>query len=60
MTVNDLANVGVFVIALVGYVLGTGFFGVITSNGDEDMMPIASWIWGAITYAITVMIMWKG
>lgn len=60
MTVNDLANVGVFVIALVGYVLGTGFFGVITSNGDGDMMPIALWIWGAIAYAITIMIMWKG
>ena len=60
MSVNDFAHVGVFVIAMIGFALGTGFFGTLISLGDLDHMPLASWLIGIVVYGLTVMFMWKG
>lgn len=60
MSVNDFANVGVFVIAIIGFALGTGFFGTIISFDDYDHIPLASWLVGMFVYGLTVMFMWKG
>lgn len=60
MSVNDFANVGVFVIASIGFALGTGFFGVIISLDDCEYIPLASWLVGMFVYGLTVMFMWRG
>ena len=60
MSVNDFAHVGVFVIAIIGFALGTGLFGTLIAFDDLDHMPLASWLVGAIVYGLTVMFMWKG
>lgn len=60
MSVNEFANVGVFVMAMIGFVLGTGFFGVLMTLDDLDNMPLASWLVGIFVYGLTVMFMWKG
>ncbi len=60
MTVNELANVGVFVIAMIGFALGTGFFGALIAFGDLDNIPLTSWLVGIFVYGLTVMFMWRG
>ena len=60
MSVNDFANVGVFVIAMIGFALGTGLFGALMTLEDLDNMPLASWLIGIFVYGLTVMFMWKG
>ena len=60
MSVNEFANVGVFVIAMIGFALGTGFFGVLITLDDLDNMPLTSWLVGIFVYGLTVMFMWKG
>lgn len=60
MSVNDFAHVGVLVIAMIGFALGTGFFGVLITLDDLDNMPLASWLVGIFVYGLTVMFMWKG
>lgn len=60
MSVNDFAHVGVLAIAIVGFALGTGLFGVLIAAGDFDHLPLASWLVGIIVYGLTVMFMWKG
>ena len=60
MSVNDFAHVGVLVIAMIGFALGTGFFGVLITLDDVDNMPLASWLVGIFVYGFTVMFMWRG
>lgn len=59
MSVNDFAHVGVFVIAMIGFALGTGLFGVLTVPDDWEHIPLISWIVGIIVYGLTVMFMWR-
>lgn len=59
MSVNDLANVGVFVIAIIGFALGTGFFGVLMSFDNSNTIPLAAWLVGIFVYGLTVMLMWR-
>lgn len=57
-----LAQVGLFAIAVIGYVLGTGAIGVvfgIDSDGNDRLFPYVAWITGAIAYGVTMVIMWK-
>ena len=60
MSVNDFAHVGVLVIAMIGFVLGTGFFGALIAFGDLDNIPLTSWLVGIFVYGLTVMFMWRG
>lgn len=57
-----LTQVGLFTIAVIGYVLGTGLIGVIVgidSNGNDRLFPYVAWITGAIAYRVTMVMMWK-
>lgn len=58
MTTNDFAHVGLFVISMIGFALGTGFFGAIISFDDPDKIPLAAWLVGMFVYGMTVMFMW--
>ena len=60
-TKKTLAQVGLFVIAVIGYVLGTGLIGIvggIDSNGKDYLFPYVAWVTGAVVYVITVVVMW--
>ena len=66
MTTEEFANVGVFVTALAGYLLGTGLIGCFGSDskvevGDEgfyvEAFYILAWLSGAIIFAIAVTAM---
>lgn len=62
MDEKTLAQFGLFIIAVIGYVLGTGFIGVIVgidSNGNDRLFPYVAWITGAIAYGVTMVMMWK-
>lgn len=62
MDEKTLAQVGLFAIAVIGYVLGTGLIGVIVgveSNGDDRLFPYVAWITGAIAYGVTMVMIWK-
>jgi hypothetical protein len=59
MSVNDFANVGVFVIAMIGFALGTGLFGVLIVPDDWECIPLAAWLVGIFVYGLTVMLMWR-
>ena len=52
MSQNELACVGKFVIALLGYFLGTGLIGVLLSGGDSDYIPAGAWVVGSIAFAL--------
>lgn len=57
-----LTQVGLFTIAVIGYILGTGLIGVIggiDSNGNDRLFPYVAWITGAIVYGVTMVMMWK-
>lgn len=61
MDEKTLAQVGLFTIAVFGYVLGTGIIGVIVgidSNGNDRLFPYVAWITGAIAYGVTVVMIW--
>lgn len=60
MSVNDFAHVGVFVIASVGFGLGTLLFGVLMASDDSDYIALVSWLVGIFVYGLTVMFMWRG
>ena len=57
MSQADLANVGKFVIAIIGYFIGTGVMGFIISQGDEDVFPIGAWIIGGFAFGILAIFM---
>lgn len=59
MSINDFANLGLFIAASVGFALGTAFFGVLITLDNEDYMPLASWIVGIFVYGLTVMFIWR-
>lgn len=62
MDEKTLAQFGLFIIAVIGYVLGTGFIGVIIgidSNGNDRLFPYVAWVTGAIAYGVTMVMMWK-
>ena len=61
MTSSDFANIGKFTVAILVYLLGTALVGGVTclSMDDTDFAPCTLWLWGAIMYATTVMILWK-
>lgn len=59
---KTLKYVGLFTIAVIGYVLGTGLIGVIIgidSNGNDRLFPYVAWVAGAIAYGVTMVMMWK-
>lgn len=61
MNEKTLTYVGLFTIAVIGYVLGTGLIGVVVgidSNGNDRLFPYVAWISGAIAYGVTMVIMW--
>ena len=52
--------IGVFVVALLGYALGSGIAGIvlgIDSTGNASYVPHIGWAAGAIIYATTVLMM---
>ena len=59
MSMNDFANVGVLVIAMIGFALGTGLVGVLMACGDLNNVPLPSWLVGIFVYGLTVMFMWR-
>ena len=62
MDEKTLTQVGLFTIAVIGYVLGTGVIGVIIgidSNGNDRLFSFVAWITGAIVYGVTMVMMWK-
>lgn len=62
MDEKTLAQFGLFAIAVIGYVLGTGLIGVIggiDSNGNYRLFPYIAWITGAIVYGATMVMLWK-
>ena len=59
---KTLKYVGLFTIAVIGYVLGTGLIGVIIgidSNGNDRLFPYVAWVTGAIAYGVTIVMMWN-
>lgn len=59
---KTLKYVGLFTIAVIGYVLGTGLIGVIMgidSDGNDYLFPYVAWITGAVAYGVTMVMMWK-
>ena len=59
MTMQELAHVGVFVIAFIAYLLGTAVFGLFVTSPDCEQFTIPAWVTGAVVYALTVTYMWK-
>ena len=53
MSQNELACVGKFTIALLGYFIGTGLIGALLSgdSGPETIPPVA-WVVGGIAFAL--------
>jgi len=62
MDEKTLAQVGLFAIAVIGYILGTGLIGIIggiDSNGNYRLFLYIAWITGAIVYGATMVMLWK-
>ena len=62
MDEKTLTQVGLFTIAVIGYVIVTGFIGIIggiDSNGNYRLFPFIAWITGAIVYGATIVVMWN-
>ena len=62
MDEKTLAQFGLFAIAVIGYVLGTGVIGVVVgidSDGNDHLFPYVAWITGAIAYGVTMVMIWK-
>ena len=53
MSQNELACIGKFAIALLGYFIGTGFVGALYSAeiGPENI-PTVAWVVGGIAFAL--------
>ena len=53
MSQNELACVGKFNIALLGYFMGTGLIGAILSgDSGPETIPQAAWVVGGIAFAL--------
>lgn len=62
MNEKTLAYFGLFTIAVIGFILGTGIIGVVVcidSDVNDCLFPYVAWITGAIAYAVTMVMMWK-
>ena len=62
MDEKTLAQVGLFTIAVIGYVFGTGIIGVLLGiefDGNDRLFPYVAWITGAIAYGVTMVMIWK-
>lgn len=60
MSMEELAGVGVFVIAFIAYLFGTAVFGLFISSPDTEEFTIPAWLVGAVVYGITFASMYKG
>lgn len=56
MAEKELASVGVFFIALFGYLIATGFCSVLSMVDSDHDMFMLSWLIGAVIYAVTVTV----
>ncbi len=54
MSQDDFATIGKFIIATIGYFIGTGVMGFVISlgQGDEDAFPLGAWAIGGIAFGI--------
>lgn len=62
MTIDIFARIGIFFVALIGYILFSGTFSGISTIGiNDDGLTFAylSWGIGAFLYALTVALMWQ-
>lgn len=62
MIINIFARIGIFFVALIGYILFSGMFSAIsTINIYDDGLTFAylGWGIGALLYAGTVAFMWQ-
>ena len=62
MDEKNLVYFGLFTIAVIGYVLGTGLIGIVVgidSDGNDYLFPYVAWITGAIAYGVTMVMLWK-
>lgn len=62
MSVDVFAYIGVFAVAIIGFALGTGLFGILIAPDDWGHwghIPLISWLMGIIVYGLTVMFMWR-
>ena len=56
MSQTELACVGKFVIALLGYFLVTGLIGaLLTGDSDPENIPAGAWAVGGIAFALLTM-----
>ena len=55
MSQAELANVGKFVLALFGYFIGTGVFGIIIAGNDSDAIPVVGWVIGGLAFATLML-----
>jgi len=56
MSQVELANVGKFVLALFGYFIGTGVFGIIIADDNSpEAITTVSWFLGGIAFAVLVL-----
>ena len=60
MSMEELASVGVFVIASIAYLFWTAVFGLFISSPDIEEFTIPAWLIGAVVYGITFVLMYKG
>ena len=56
---STFESIGVFVVAVGAYLLGTLFIGVIIKVDDDDIVPIA-YATGVIVYGITWILIMQG
>ena len=56
MSQNELACVGKFAIALIGYFIGTVLVGALLSgDSDPETIPPVAWVVGGIAFALLAM-----
>ncbi len=55
MSQAELANVGKFVLALFGYFIGTGVFGIIIAGNDMDAVELIGWVIGGLAFATLML-----
>ena len=62
MTINIFTRIGIFFVALIGYIFFSGIFSAVSTIGIEDdglTFAYLGWGVGALLYAGTVAFMWQ-
>lgn len=62
MTINIFTRIGIFFVALIGYILFSGIFSAVSTIGIYDdglTFAYLGWGIGAFLYALTVALMWQ-